>query len=371
MKINKSLKGLFLGLAVSGVLLAGGMSAYAPAHCFAEGGQLLNRSTPSDEEFDEKIKKVVDEKFTTGVDEKIKTAVDNKVENIANERFKGIVEDKLNNKADWYVLYFSVLALVLGVCGTGLAIFSMDKASDANNKRIKSINKLEQRCSDLQEKIENLNKRIVELDNKNGTLQQQFNVLDSRARKSREAEYKYEINNHAPIPSDNDEFFGSRRTIGMKEEPKPSDAELMNREHEGIMSEYASLMRSWRSGDQASYRRNRKAFQDKYGVVEFSCTNEAQRITSNEAPIFKTNSSKGVFWAIASKVNKKIFFVYPSASLTYENQAHTTGGMKEAFNSNYYPGIQSGSDFSVEKPALFVQADDEWHVCKKGTLTFK
>ncbi len=177
-----------------------------------------------------------------------------------------------------------------------------------------------------------------------------------------------------PRPEE-DKIFDSREKfhfpIDTKEEPKPSGAEFMKHEHEGIMSEYASLMRSWRSGDQASYRRNRKAFQDKYGVVEFSCINAGQRITSNEAPIFKTVSGIGDFWAIASKVNKKIFFVYPSASLTYENQAHNTGGMKESFNSNYYPGIQSSSDFSVEKPALFVQADDEWHVWIKGKLMFK
>ncbi len=372
MKINKSLKGLFLGLTVSGILLAGGMSAYSPAHCFADDGQSSNSSTLSAEELDEKIKKVVDEKFKTSVDEKIKTAVNNKVENIANERFKGIVEDELNNKADWYVLYFSALALVLGLCGTGLAVFSMDKASDAK----KQNEDIKNGCNCLQQQIDDLRNQIDASHNNNAAWSQVLEVLNSRPGKIREAENRYEINNHAPISSDNG-FSGRMRkpgsTIGMKEEQKTSKDDLLRKEYEGIKSEYSSLMDSWCSGDKGSYRTKRKAFQDKYGVVEFSCINAGKRMTSNEPPVFKTVdiTIKGDFWAIASKIAKGIFFVYPSASLTYENQVHSTGGMKEAFDSNYRSGAQQNMYFSVDAPAYFTQAGDEWCMGKKGKLTFK
>ena len=368
MKIKKSLKGLFIGLAASGVLLAGGMSVYAPTHCYADE-VVEGKELPGNGEKESNKNK----DSNKGKD--VKENSNQKLFEMLNEQKAHLekLEDDKADKADGYVLYLSLLAFAMGLCGAGLALLSMSRANTVNRKRIREIDNLRKHCSSLQKQIEDLKKRLDESDTANATLQQQLNVLDLRARKSREAEYRYEINNNAPISSDNGWVPGERRIL-KQQEPKPSAEEqsqqALIQEYGKIKSEYVSLISLWKGHNGPDYRKARADFQEKYGVVEFSCINAEQRMKSNEPPVFYTVSSKGDFWAIASNACKGLFFVYPSATLSYEVQAHTTGGMKEAFDSNYRPGVQKDGDFSVDRPAFFIQDGNGWHIRNKGKLTF-
>ena len=377
MKIKKSLNGLFIGLAASGVLLAGGMSVYAPAQCFAEEVEAGQDQKSSDEVID---KQNVDDddsdkKNGANADKETKEKSNQKqsATDIAQNAEIAKIKQDITEKADGYVLYLSLLAFAMGLCGAGLALLSMSRANAVNRKWIREIDNLGKHCSSLQKQIEDLKKRLDESDTANATLQQQLSVLDLRVRKSREAEYRYEINNNAPISSDNGGVPGERRIL-KQQEPKLSPEEQLKQElfqeYGKIKSEYVSLISLWKGHNGPGYRKARSDFQEKYGVVEFSCINAEQRMKSNEPPVFYTVSSKGDFWAIASNACKGLFFVYPSATLSYEVQAHTTGGMKEAFDSNYRPGVQKDGDFSVDRPAFFIQDGNGWHIRNKGKLTF-
>ena len=115
-------------------------------------------------------------------------------------------------------------------------------------------------------------------------------------------------------------------------------------------------------------RTARRNFVEKFEVQAFSCSNYEYRMTHPDAkPEFKDESSgKGTFWAIPA--GEKFFVV---ANLkTYEEQYHLTGGMQEAFVSNFIGG-RTYDKIQLIKPATFVKDLNGWKILSRGELKLR
>lgn len=108
------------------------------------------------------------------------------------------------------------------------------------------------------------------------------------------------------------------------------------------------------------------AFLSRHQVRGIQCTNFQARANHPEiAPRFEDAGApqKGDFWALF--IGSNLYAVVPNAK-PYEVNKHNTGGMKEAFDSNYdsgtYPNIE------VTKPAYFRQQGTDWTIETKGHI---
>ena len=112
-------------------------------------------------------------------------------------------------------------------------------------------------------------------------------------------------------------------------------------------------------------RTARKQFTEKFQVQAFSCSNYEYRMAHPDTPPeFKDESSvKGTFWAIPSGEN---FLVVPNLK-TYEEQYHLTGGMQEAFASNFVGG-RTYAKIQLIRPAVFAKDLTGWRIIRRGEL---
>ena len=115
-------------------------------------------------------------------------------------------------------------------------------------------------------------------------------------------------------------------------------------------------------------RNARRQFVEKFHVQAFSCSNYEYRMTHPDTPPeFQDESSgKGTFWAIPSKEN---FSVVPNLK-TYEEQYHLTGGMQEAFESNFTGGRTYGK-IQLIRPAVFAKDLNGWRIIRRGELKLR
>lgn len=115
-------------------------------------------------------------------------------------------------------------------------------------------------------------------------------------------------------------------------------------------------------------RTARRNFAEKFQIQAFSCSNYEYRMTHPDAkPEFKDESSgKGTFWAIPAGEK---FFVVPNLK-TYEEQYHLTGGMQEAFASNFIGG-KTYDKIQLIKPATFAKDLNGWKILSRGELKLR
>ncbi len=112
----------------------------------------------------------------------------------------------------------------------------------------------------------------------------------------------------------------------------------------------------------------RMEFIAKYKIKAFSCVNYDERMRQpNVDPVFldAETTAGGKYWAM-KLANQELYYVVPNPKGTYESQLHGTGGMKEAFRSNY----QEGSYEHIEalQPAEFSYLNGHWNILKPGKI---
>ena len=133
---------------------------------------------------------------------------------------------------------------------------------------------------------------------------------------------------------------------------------------DGFLNEYNTL--SHLAGYDGKTARD--AFVHKHNIRFFTCTNYDLRMRKNsQPPVFKAtnSSSSGTYWAL--QIDRQgSYIVVPNPSLNYENQIHSVGGMKEAFQSNYDSG--NYGHIEVLRPALFRCVNENWSIQKPGQL---
>lgn len=112
----------------------------------------------------------------------------------------------------------------------------------------------------------------------------------------------------------------------------------------------------------------REAIGMKYKVRAFSCKNAADRAYQPAlAPDYLTVDNPGIgdYWAVCMD-GRDTYAVVPNPKVTYEAQIHSSGGMKEAFASNYHGG--SFEHIQVVIPAEFSCVNHRWTVLKPGKI---
>lgn len=132
---------------------------------------------------------------------------------------------------------------------------------------------------------------------------------------------------------------------------------------DGFLNEYNKL--SQLNGCEG--RTAQDAFVHKHNIRFFTCANRDLRVAQDSLPpVFQTtDSSSGTYWAL--QIDRKGgCIVVPNPSLKYENQIHSVGGMKEAFQSNYDSG--SYGHIEVLRPAIFQCVNEDWNLQKAGHL---
>lgn len=114
-------------------------------------------------------------------------------------------------------------------------------------------------------------------------------------------------------------------------------------------------------------RRAREDFLRTFKVRAFGCVNyEARMENTALAPVFRDAPSpaEGNFWAMPVQGDK--YAVLPNQKLNYEGQIHETGGMKEAFKSNFGGGTYA--HIRAVKPAVFSANGGAWTLCARGEI---
>lgn len=144
------------------------------------------------------------------------------------------------------------------------------------------------------------------------------------------------------------------------ERPAASQTSVMD----GFLNEYNTL--SHLAGYEGKTARD--AFVHKHNIRFFTCTNYDLRMRQNSLPpVFQAtnSSSSGTYWAL--QIDRQGgYIVVPNPSLNYENQIHSVGGMKEAFQSNYDSG--SYGHIEVLRPAIFRCVNENWSIQQPGQL---
>jgi hypothetical protein len=116
-----------------------------------------------------------------------------------------------------------------------------------------------------------------------------------------------------------------------------------------------------------AWRTKRNELLNEYAIQMFSCVNDFYRMADLNIPPDYRTESMGNFFAVVVNPERGIYCAVPSLTLQYGDQNHWTGGMKEAFDSNYQDGMEY-SNLMVIQPALFTRSFNKWEIAEKGKL---
>ena len=133
-----------------------------------------------------------------------------------------------------------------------------------------------------------------------------------------------------------------------------------------FLNEYSTLSSNNTVGYEV--KKARTDFIAKYKIKAFSCANFNERVYQlNLDPIFRDVVSplSGDYWAVKFS-REDAYYVVPNPKGTYEAQLHSTGGMKEAFSSNYQGG--SYEHVEVLQTAEFSCMNGCWNILKPGKI---
>ena len=133
-----------------------------------------------------------------------------------------------------------------------------------------------------------------------------------------------------------------------------------------FLSEYNQFTTEGLTG--FAMKQAREAMIAKYHIRSFSCRNAADRAYQPTLePDYQSvdQGSSGDYWAlpISGQTN---YCVVPNPKITYEAQIHGSGGMKEAFASNYHGG--SFGHIRVSWPAIFSMVNNHWSIVRPGKV---
>ena len=126
---------------------------------------------------------------------------------------------------------------------------------------------------------------------------------------------------------------------------------------------YNSLLQRVKSMPGMEAKNAKNGFVHQFGVQAFKCVNYQNRVGHPEIPpqFAEDTAVTGSFWAVPFRGDS--FAVVPNLK-TYEAQIHDTGGMKEAFRSNFVSG-KTFNSIVVVRPAIFATG---WTVLEPGEL---
>lgn len=219
-------------------------------------------------------------------------------------------------------------ALTVSLVGVGLAGVAFMRTKDLKVQR-KRIKKLE---ADLQ--LMNSASRSFAYERDIETLEDRVKVLEGANKRKETAQVVAAAQPPvAPQPA---------------APPKPMTLED---EYAPFVAAYNDLMQRVKSMGVAG-QDAKKEFVSRFQVRAFSCVNYTERVNRPDLPPRFADASSaltGNFWAFP--VRGDTFAVVPNIK-TYEGQLHDTGGLKEAFISNFMPGKTFQSIYVV-RPAIF------------------
>lgn len=362
MKFKKIFVKLAILLAVCGVLV-GSPQVYAaddtqtpPAKTELAGGNEGNNGNSSNDiekQDTERTSKTIG--YSTDVDQKQANALEG-------------IQSELSNKADGYTLYIAILGAGTGILALLLAVYAVCK-----------IGNLDQTHREKYEKCQSeLNKVNQQLDSLSGKLQEyesEIQRLQDRITGDRHRSIHDELRNNPPpilepnarnMPRAVNNFSNvnnMRNTTVKAIEP----IDIINKKHNEVLKEYTALISLYRNASPA-FRNKRSEFKSRFEVVELACINVKERINTHEAPIYAPKAN-GDFWAIPVGL-QDLYIVYPRATLDYEVNVHTTGGMSEVFTSNFRKEIKYNG-FDVIAPAWFASKSPSWECKKEGQLELR
>lgn len=280
------------------------------------------------------------------------------------------IQSELNNKADGYTLYIAILGAGTGILALLLAVYAVCRAGNlaqVHRKKYETyrteLNKVNQQLGSLSGKLQEYESEIQRLqdriagDRRRSIHDELMNnpppILEPNARNMPRA-----VNNFSNVNN-------MRNTTVKAIEP----IDIINKKHNEVLKEYTALINLYRNASPA-FRNKRSEFKSRFEVVELACINAKERINTHEAPIYAPKAN-GDFWAIPVGLqDKELYIVYPRATLDYEVNVHTTGGMSEVFNSNFRKEIKYNG-FDVSAPAWFVSKSPSWECKRKGQLELR
>lgn len=278
------------------------------------------------------------------------------------------IQSELSNKADGDTLYIAIVGAGAGVLALLLAGFVMCKADDLSRKHRNLGAKFQTTSNDVYHQLGSLSGKLQECESEIQRLQERI------AGDRRRSIHDELMNNPPPILEPNarnmsravnnfSNVNNMRNTTVKAIEP----IDIINKKHNEVLKEYTALISLYRNASPA-FRNKRSEFMSRFEVVELACINTKERIYTHEAPIYAPKAN-GDFWAIPVGL-QDLYIVYPRATLDYEVNVHTTGGMSEVFNSNFRKEIKYNG-FDVSAPAWFVSKSPSWECKKEGQLELR
>ena len=277
------------------------------------------------------------------------------------------IQSELSNKADGYTLYIAILGAGTGILALLLAGFVMCKADDLSRKHRNLEAKFPTTPNDVDHQLENLSDKLQKCESEIQRLQER--IAGERHRALHE-----ELRNNPPSISGTEYYNADRINNTMSVNNMRNQVarvsepiDIINKKHNEVLKEYTALISLYRNASPA-FRNKRSEFKSRFEVVELACINAKERINTHEAPIYVPKAN-GDFWAIPVGL-QDLYIVYPRATLDYEVNVHTTGGMSEVFNSNFRKEIKYNG-FDVSAPAWFVSKSPSWECKRKGQLELR
>lgn len=277
------------------------------------------------------------------------------------------IQSELSNKADGYTLYIAIVGAGTGIFALLLAVYAVCKFDNlAHEYRRKNEN--------CWSEINKVNQQLGSLSGKQQEYESEIQRLQERIAGERHRALHEELRNNPPSISGTEYYNADRINNTMSVNNMRNQVarvsepiDIINKKHNEVLKEYTALISLYRNASPA-FRNKRSEFKSRFEVVELACINAKERINTHEAPIYVPKAN-GDFWAIPVGL-QDLYIVYPRATLDYEVNVHTTGGMSEVFNSNFRKEIKYNG-FDVIAPAWFASKSPSWECKKEGQLELR
>lgn len=278
------------------------------------------------------------------------------------------IQSELSNKADGYTLYIAILGAGTGILALLLAVYAVCKIGNLAQTHRKKYEK-------CQSELNKVNQQLGSLSGKQQEYESEIQRLQDRIAGDRRRSIHDELmNNPPPILEPNARNmpravnnFSNVNNMRNTTEKAIETKDIINKKHNEVLKEYTALISLYRNASLA-FRNKRSEFMSRFEVVELACINAKERIYTHEAPIYAPKAN-GDFWAIPVGL-QDLYIVYPRATLDYEVNVHTTGGMSEVFTSNFRKEIKYNG-FDVSAPAWFESKSPSWECKKEGQLELR
>lgn len=279
------------------------------------------------------------------------------------------IQSELSNKADGYTLYIAILGAGTGILALLLAVYAVCRAGNLAQVHRKKYETYRSELNKVNQQLGSLSGKLQEYES-------EIQRLQDRMAGERHRALHEELRNNPPSISGTEYYNADRinNTMSVNNMRNPvakaiEPIDIINKKHNEVLKEYTALISLYRNASPA-FRNKRSEFMSRFEVVELACINTKERIYTHEAPIYAPKAN-GDFWAIPVGLqDKELYIVYPRATLDYEVNVHTTGGMSEVFNSNFRKEIKYNG-FDVSAPAWFASKSPSWECKRKGQLELR